>query len=108
MTTTQQTNAEEQLERSLNELWQMIGELSVYTLMTSKRKSEIAMVMRNAATHADGTAEELSESANQFRDNSQHEIDQVLRTSHTMHQTAERMRQAADKMLQTPTIPSGQ
>ena len=106
MTTTQQTNVEEQLEQSLNELCQIIGELPDQTMMTSNVKSEIATLMRNAAIQADGTADALGESANEFRDNSQHEIDQVLRTSHTLHRTAEQMRRAADKLVKTSAIPA--
>lgn len=107
MTTTEQTNVEEQLEKSLNELCQMIEELPNQTTTTSNRKSEIATAMRNAAIHADGTADALGAAANELRDNSQHEIDQVLRTSHTMHQTAKRMRQAADNLVKTSAIPAG-
>ena len=106
MTTTQQTNVEEQLEQSLKKLCQIIGELPDQTMMTSKRKSEIATLMQNTAIQADGTADALGEAANEFRDNSQHETDQVLRTSHTLHQTAEQMRQAADKLVQTSAIPA--
>ena len=97
---TTKTNPQEKPGKSIGELCRLIEELPDKTVMTNEQKSELAVSLQKADT----MAKELEESANEFRDNCQNEIDQVFRTSKALSENAARMRQAADKLAPTPTI----
>ena len=101
---TTKTNPQEKPGKSIGELCRLIEELPDKTVMNNEQKSELAVSLQNAATQADTMAKEVEESANEFRDNCQNEIDQVFQASKGLSENAARMRQTADKLAPAPTI----